>query len=868
MSAIFDSYNNIKPNNMHEFCQLDRHDDIVVGGTAVHVFHVNFNLFDSCKEFEIVYTKGLSKLFVFSSLDGTKALDYSDGHNIFVKLSPEHTSQFDPHMVTFAQAKFVLNDGTVLYGERNKVNIVSTLEYSLTDRTNTDADSINTGDFASKADLRKEISRATAAEANLQSQVDSHAARLTDLENRPAQNITKVSELENDAGYLTEHQDISGKADRAELEGYQEKLSDTNIKTINGESILGAGNISTKLADSYIERDSIKLDACDESGIYKLTNVLDNPQGSANSGYLIVNKLADERIEQKWMSDTNQAYRVMRKTSQPEDEFYVNDELTAKTDNEVQIASGGVYTLSGKLTGSVRIKDSGKLDYTTINLRNVDIRSSGTYAIHNEAETVLIVNILPETNNTLTVKGISGKLSSDAALSSEDKIFVCGTGALGLFNNIGHGIKGSTVEFSGKPNIYIDAAHDGVHASSTIRIAEGAYYIKNAKDAFGAGRDPKPEKEGHHGEIYISGGNITIEKCAENAFQAKDAVEAGSNVSAYISVYGNTVLTLKDSFSAMEPFNADTGMVDLYNMATFRYPEGTHMPAIKDMATCYGPAKITSSSGSVIVPAGTLYTLPTPSETYTLTGDFSNYKIKVTGKSVNLRFDGVYYKNENESDTDPFIQYTTEGKRLELKLVDRKLNYIYKQAGVCLSSNKNLVINDADQSADLYLSCPNGYGISAVGGDVRVLNDGGRYITNCKVGIYTNLLSVGDDQEEPDYTKKKNTYLYVTGNEVDVKLKSRISAKTGANVPGRVVVTPNDYGCALIGTAVNETEADQASVLLEARTDIVTPEIGVSFSRRPIAYYRATDLATKDFINYRTFNEYQIPDNLTEDANA
>ena len=72
----------------------------------------------------------------------------------------------------------------------------------------------------------------------------------------------------------------------------------------------------------------------------------------------------------------------------------------------------------------------------------------------------------------------------------------------------------------------------------------------------------------------------------------------------------------------------------------------------------------------------------------------------------------------------------------------------------------------------------------------------------------------------------------------------------------------------MIGTVVNETEADQASVLLEARTDTVTPEIGASFSRCPIAYYRATDLATKDFINYQTFNEYQIPDDLAEGANA
>ena len=242
MSAIFDSYNNIKPNNMHEFCQLDRHDDVVVGGTAVHVFHVNFNLLDLCKELEVVYTKGLSKLFVFSkSLDasnssGANALDCPDEYTVSVTLSPEDTSQFDPHMVTFVQAKFVLKDGTVLYGKRNRVNIISTLEHSLADKANADTGNIDTGDFASKSDLRKEISRATAAEANLQSQISLHNTRLTDLENRPAQNITKVSELENDAGYLTEHQDISGKADRAELEGYQEKLSDANIKTINGES--------------------------------------------------------------------------------------------------------------------------------------------------------------------------------------------------------------------------------------------------------------------------------------------------------------------------------------------------------------------------------------------------------------------------------------------------------------------------------------------------------------------------------------------------------------------------------------------------------------------------------------------------------
>ena len=47
---------------------------------------------------------------------------------------------------------------------------------------------------------------------------------------------TNISAFTNDAGYLTTHQDISGKQDTL--------VSGTNIKTINNESILGSGNIT------------------------------------------------------------------------------------------------------------------------------------------------------------------------------------------------------------------------------------------------------------------------------------------------------------------------------------------------------------------------------------------------------------------------------------------------------------------------------------------------------------------------------------------------------------------------------------------------------------------------------------------------
>lgn len=59
-----------------------------------------------------------------------------------------------------------------------------------------------------------------------------------DLSNKPTIPTvpSNVSAFNNDAGYLTEHQDISGKQDKL--------VSGTNIKTINNQSLLGSGNIN------------------------------------------------------------------------------------------------------------------------------------------------------------------------------------------------------------------------------------------------------------------------------------------------------------------------------------------------------------------------------------------------------------------------------------------------------------------------------------------------------------------------------------------------------------------------------------------------------------------------------------------------
>lgn len=68
---------------------------------------------------------------------------------------------------------------------------------------------------------------------------------------------TKVSDLPNDAGYLTQHQDLSGYYNKGEVDAalatkQATLVSGTNIKTINNESLLGGGNIEIAAGDEAV----------------------------------------------------------------------------------------------------------------------------------------------------------------------------------------------------------------------------------------------------------------------------------------------------------------------------------------------------------------------------------------------------------------------------------------------------------------------------------------------------------------------------------------------------------------------------------------------------------------------------------------
>ena len=106
----------------------------------------------------------------------------------------------------------------------------------------------------------------------------------SDLSNKPTIPTvpTNVSAFTNDAGYLTEHQDISGLATKSELTQEANARSDSDdeirgsIQAINGK-IPSAATASNQLADKAFVNSSISTNTATFRGTYNLVSDLDLP---------------------------------------------------------------------------------------------------------------------------------------------------------------------------------------------------------------------------------------------------------------------------------------------------------------------------------------------------------------------------------------------------------------------------------------------------------------------------------------------------------------------------------------------------------------------------------------------------------------
>lgn len=627
--------------------------------------------------------------------------------------------------------------------------------------------------------------------------------------------------IANEAKEEAEHIDLSSKQDVLE--------SGVNIKSINGQSILGSGDLVIKEDEdvNYQELpDGTSLDSVVETGIYSLKHANNFPVGTDEEGTLTVTKLDDQKVEQEWKSKVNNAQRILEIGKGSGNTFKVNGEV--RPQGVIRLPSGNTYELEGNLIGNIIIEGSTE-NRTKVILKGVNIQSDEAESIINYTpeNSKLVVEVANNTENFL-VCNIEEETGDDdlGVIHSENNLMLTGVGYLTIVNKKGHGVKASELIVDGDLHVYLDTNHDAIHGGKLLKITGGEFYVNNANDAFSASEGGQGT-----GKLLIYGGKYNIRACKEAAFEGKSPNGVKRILNADITL-GEGCTKLFNASNASGPayqIKVYEGLNHITNNSGKTYTE-------VDMADDFTGAPTIIFGGEVnIEPVSGVFTLTQPGN-YKLSGNFSDYRIisapPAGDNKINLILDNVYYNNDTEAM--PFIEHTSNDKRIKFDSESKdflgKLCFIKKAQGDIIKSGRNIqfdgktdVIIDGCGTANCGLYTPAGY--------VALMNDTLRSVKNCTYGIWADNVRLGKDPDDildGKYTTG-DAEIYLLNNGLDIKL-----TKQGAYEQYHSLVIAPQYhtGISIIGQVAG------TDMTIEAQQGQIQ---GAGYTNKAILYLESVD---------------------------
>ncbi len=183
---------------------------------------------------------------------------------------------------------------------------------------------------------------------------------------------------------------------------------------------------------------------------------------------------------------------------------------------EVFITEGGRYLVSGELENGSIVVDAYKSSKVWIRLSGVTITREDDACIRVEQAKKVFITLTEGTENVLT----SGETYSEKAAAegrngaiwSDDDLTVNGSGTLTVKAGYKHGIDANDDLVITGGTLHIEAAGDGLHANSNIRIMDAEIVIVAGDDGVqvqGKKDDSGEIKEGS-GYFYMESGSLTV----------------------------------------------------------------------------------------------------------------------------------------------------------------------------------------------------------------------------------------------------------------------------------------------------------------------------------------------------------------------
>ena len=192
-------------------------------------------------------------------------------------------------------------------------------------------------------------------------------------------------------------------------------------------------------------------------------------------------------------------------------------------DGAIHIYSEGTYVLSGSSQNARIVVDASQADKITILLNGVSIHSPNGPAIYVKAADKVTINIVKDTENTLS-DGTSytftdGDSTPSAVIYSKDDLAINGYGKLTLQGNKKHGIvsKDDLVITGG----IIDVTSMGVaiEGKDNVKIGGGTFTLLAGTDGIRSDN----VTDAHRGYVYVKDATISA-VCGNDGIQASNAV--------------------------------------------------------------------------------------------------------------------------------------------------------------------------------------------------------------------------------------------------------------------------------------------------------------------------------------------------------
>lgn len=209
----------------------------------------------------------------------------------------------------------------------------------------------------------------------------------------------------------------------------------------------------------------------------------------------------------------------INKTTIEEKDFsgYTKNEIDLNNESEVvEITSDGVYTLTGEISGYVKINTEGDVKLI---LDNVTIKNSNGPAIYVVSAKNVYIELVGE--STLEDGSSYSGYEEDvnASIYSKDDLFITGSGTLNIKANYGDGIVSKDDLTINSGTVNIDSKDDAIKGKDSVTIEDGIFTINAGGDGIKSTNDEDTEK-----------GNVVIENGTFNIKAGSDGIQSENNI--------------------------------------------------------------------------------------------------------------------------------------------------------------------------------------------------------------------------------------------------------------------------------------------------------------------------------------------------